>query len=129
MRKVRCYECGKSYDYDEDGFCPRCGSFNQPAAAARIRADGAVVRMDGINEANHANSFVHRELHEEKQERRKYGLDKSVQRIQRGAHSPAGSASFAAAKSPKASAASVIAKIIFALIALNIFLNLLAALF
>ena len=31
MRMVRCYECGKQYDYDDDGFCPRCGSFNQPA--------------------------------------------------------------------------------------------------
>ena len=30
MRMVRCYECGRSYDYDEDGFCPRCGAFNRP---------------------------------------------------------------------------------------------------
>ena len=39
MRMVRCYECGRSYDYDEDGFCPRCGAFNQPARpAAAVRA-------------------------------------------------------------------------------------------
>ena len=25
MRTVTCYECGKKYNYDEDGFCPRCG--------------------------------------------------------------------------------------------------------
>ena len=31
MRTVQCYECRKRYDYDEDGFCPRCGAFNQPA--------------------------------------------------------------------------------------------------
>lgn len=38
MRMVRCYECGKSYDYDDDGFCPRCGAFNQPAkTAAAVR--------------------------------------------------------------------------------------------
>jgi len=30
MRRVRCYECGKSYDYDEEDFCPKCGAFNQP---------------------------------------------------------------------------------------------------
>ena len=30
MREVKCYECGKTYDYDDDGFCPRCGAFNQP---------------------------------------------------------------------------------------------------
>lgn len=30
MRTVQCYECRKRYDYDEDGFCPRCGAFNQP---------------------------------------------------------------------------------------------------
>ena len=29
MRKVRCYECGKTYDYDTDDFCPKCGAFNQ----------------------------------------------------------------------------------------------------
>ena len=41
MRMVRCYECGKQYDYDDDGFCPKCGSFNQPErppAAGSVRA-------------------------------------------------------------------------------------------
>ena len=85
MQRVRCYDCGRSYDYDEDGFCPNCGAFNQPARSLRIGADGSVVRVDGLNEANHADSFVHQELHEEKRERRKVGLDKSVQRIVRPA--------------------------------------------
>ena len=31
MRMVHCEDCGKRYDYDVDGFCPRCGAFNQPA--------------------------------------------------------------------------------------------------
>lgn len=83
MRSVRCYDCGRSYNYDEDGFCPRCGAFNQPQRSLRIGADGSVVRVDGLNEATHANSFVHQELHQEKRERRRIGLDKSVQRIQR----------------------------------------------
>lgn len=80
MQRVRCYDCGKAYNYEEDCFCPNCGAFNQPRRSLRIGADGSVVRVDGINEANHAGSFVHQELHEEKRERRRIGLDKSVQR-------------------------------------------------
>ena len=91
MRTVQCYECRKRYDYDEDGFCPRCGAFNQPQRSLRIGADGSVVRVDGINEANHAGSFVHQELHEEKRERRRIGLDKSAQRIQRTVSRPTAS--------------------------------------
>lgn len=91
MQKVRCYDCGRSYDYDEDGFCPNCGAFNPPRRSLRIGADGSVVRVDGINEANHTDSFVHQELHEEKQERRRIGLDKSVRRIQRTVSQPAAS--------------------------------------
>jgi hypothetical protein len=70
MRKVRCYECGKQYDYDEDGFCPKCGAFNLPSADGRT-----VVREDGINERNHANSFVHAELHQEDRKRRNTPLE------------------------------------------------------
>ena len=85
MQKVRCYDCGRSYDYDEDGFCPNCGAFNPPRRSLRIGADGSVVRVDGINEANHTDSFVHQEFHEEKQERRRIGLDKSVRRVRQTA--------------------------------------------
>ena len=83
MQQVRCYECGRRYDYDEDGFCPKCGAFNQPPRGSRVSADGTVIRMDGLNEENHADSFVHRELHSEKRQRRRVGLDKSVTRIPR----------------------------------------------
>ena len=80
MRKVKCYECGKTYDYDEDGFCPNCGAFNQPARSAAIAADGSVIRVDGLNERNHKGSFVHRELHEENRERKAKGLSKGTTR-------------------------------------------------
>ena len=70
MRIVKCYECGKRYNYDEDGFCPNCGAFNQPRALSRIGADGSVVWVEGINRRNHEGSFVHQELHEENRERR-----------------------------------------------------------
>lgn len=90
MRQVKCYECGKSYDYEEDGFCPKCGSFNQPPKGARVGADGTVMRLDGLNEQNHKNSFVHQEFHAEKQKRSKYGLDKSAQYIQKVVKDAAG---------------------------------------
>lgn len=85
MRKIRCYDCGKSYDFDVDDFCPRCGAFNQPGKSARIGADGAVVRTDGLNEKNHAGSFVHQEFHAENRMRKAVGLSKDA----RGAASPA----------------------------------------
>ena len=44
MQQVQCYECGRRYDYDEDGFCPRCGAFNQPPRESRISADGTIIR-------------------------------------------------------------------------------------
>ena len=69
MSKVRCYECKKTYDYQEDGFCPRCGCFNQPPSARRIDANGNIVYLDGINERNHEGSFVHKEYHKENRKR------------------------------------------------------------
>ena len=80
MRWVRCGECGKKYDFDVDDFCPKCGAFNSPARSTQIGADGSVVRVDGLNEANHRESFVHAELHEENRERRVSGLSKGVKR-------------------------------------------------
>lgn len=76
MRRVQCYACGKGYDYDDDGFCPKCGAFNLPPRSKQISADGAVIRVDGLNERNHANSFLHEELHAEECKRRKLGLDR-----------------------------------------------------
>ncbi len=79
MRTVTCYECRKKYDYTEDGFCPRCGSFNQPRKGSYIvSANGDIVRTDGINEAGHENSFVHAEYHTEERERKRLGLDRET---------------------------------------------------
>ena len=49
MRMVRCYECGRSYDYDDDGFCPRCGAFNQPARTAA--ASASIAPASGTRDA------------------------------------------------------------------------------
>lgn len=77
MRIVKCYECGKRYNYDEDGFCPNCGAFNQPPSASRIGPDGSVVWIEGINSRNHEGSFVHKELHEENRKRRGTALERN----------------------------------------------------
>lgn len=86
--KVRCYECGKTYDYDTDDFCPKCGAFNQPPKSTTIDANGAVIRVDGINERGHAGSFVHEELHEENRERKRMGLSKGTRRTAAAAPQP-----------------------------------------
>ena len=78
MRRVRCHECGKRYNFDVDDFCPQCGAFTQPQRTTRIGSDGNVIRVDGINEENHKNSFVHAELHEENRERRRTPLERDV---------------------------------------------------
>ena len=54
VRKVRCHECGKVYNFDAEDFCPRCGAFTQPPKSTAIDADGSVIRVEGINEKNHA---------------------------------------------------------------------------
>ena len=86
MRKVRCIDCGKTYDYDEDGFCPRCGTFNQPSQ----RASGVTIqtpkRKDGLSEAGHSGSFLHREYHTEEWERRSSGLERDQERRQTADH-------------------------------------------
>ena len=78
MRRVQCEECGKRYDFDVDDFCPRCGAFNQPERNGRVTIRDGAVRIDGINEANHQNSFTHQELHAEDRERKKLGLERRL---------------------------------------------------
>ena len=129
MTPVTCCECRKRYDYDKHELCPRCGAFNQPPAASRVGADGAVVRVDGINEQNHRESFVHRELHAEERQRRKYDLDKDERKIQKGAEKKARSRTSAAGARKETTLASLIFKIIFAIIILNFLSGFLALFF
>ena len=122
MRKVQCYECGKRYDYDMDDFCPKCGAFTLPERSTRIDANGFVVRVDGINEANHKGSFVHAELHEENRERRGSALVKPKKSS--AVRETAVRSGQAAQNRKKQNPANVIFKIIFAIIVLNILSNL-----
>lgn len=126
MRKVQCEECGKRYDFDIDDFCPKCGAFNQPARTRRIGMDGSVVRVDGINERNHQGSFVHRELHAEDRERRRVGLERSAPRAARAAR-PVEQSAYQKAR--KKSKMPLIGWIVLAIIAINLFGNLVSFLF
>lgn len=75
MRRIVCDECKKWYDYDRDEFCPKCGAFNQPVKTWGTDDQGNVIRLDGVNEQNHAGSFVHSEVHREKRVRQAKGMD------------------------------------------------------
>lgn len=78
MRNVRCHDCGKRYNFDKDDFCPRCGAFTQPPPATRIGVNGQVVRVEGINERNHGDSFAHAEFHNENRKRKGSDLERTV---------------------------------------------------
>lgn len=75
MHHIVCEECKRPYDFDKDDFCPRCGAFNQPVKTWGTDSQGNIIRVDGVNERNHAGSFVHREVHKEKNIRKATGLD------------------------------------------------------
>jgi len=75
MRKIRCAACGKTYDYDDDAFCPKCGAFNQPSRGQRTMQ---VTRKDGLSEAGHDHSFLHEEYHAEERQRRASDLNQKV---------------------------------------------------
>lgn len=86
MKRITCEDCKRTYDYDKDEFCPRCGAYNRPDNTWGVDAKGNVIRVDGVNERDHAGSFVHRELHHEKDVRKRAGMDwqppKAAQRPQ-----------------------------------------------
>ena len=53
MQKIRCEDCGKTYDYEADAFCPNCGAFNQPlqdTAARTVRVQEETERSEKDSE-------------------------------------------------------------------------------
>ena len=81
MRRVKCEDCGKVYDFDTDDFCPRCGAFTFPKGD-RIGSDGSVVRAEEIRESNRKDSFLHAEYCSENRRRKAAGLDRGADRSQ-----------------------------------------------
>jgi len=117
MRRLICEDCKKIYDFDVDDFCPRCGAFNQPNKKWGVDAQGNVVRVDGVNEANHKESFVHREVHSEKARRRVTGMDRDAAAPPQPAVRPAKTLGKPAEKK---SGASVLGTILWIVVVVNI---------
>ena len=122
MTRLQCEECGKSYIYEEDDFCPRCGAYNHPPRAG---APEPVVRRDGVNEATHEGSFLHREIHREKAQRRRLHLDQPKQPAKPRAkqvtvQAPLAGAGPQAAKQKKGALSAVVTIIIWLVIILQI---------
>ena len=46
MATIRCRACGRIYDYEKQGLCPKCGAYNRPPRRERVDADGTVHRLD-----------------------------------------------------------------------------------
>lgn len=42
MQMIRCAACGRRYDYQQEGCCPRCGAYNRPPRREWVDADGTV---------------------------------------------------------------------------------------
>ena len=89
MRRIVCEDCKRVYDCDKDDFCPRCGAFNQPVKTWTTDDQGNIRRVDGVNEANHAGSFVHSEVHREKRIRQAKGMDQKKSTRRQPAARPA----------------------------------------
>ena len=92
-------------------------------------ADGDVVRLDGLNEVNHRESFVHAELHEENKERRASGLSRGVKRSQEKAAARSVRTGQKRKQAAPNSMGSIIKWIILAIIGLNILNGLVSTLF
>lgn len=122
MRKIVCEECRKHYDYDKDEFCPKCGAFNQPVKTWGTDAQGNVIRIHGVNEQNHAGSFVHSEVHREKQIRQAQGMDQKHPAPMPVA--PRGSIRQPARPAQQKKTASELPKALFWVVAAIIFVNL-----
>ena len=42
MAAIRCKACGRVYDYNKQGMCPKCGAYNRPPRRERVDPDGSV---------------------------------------------------------------------------------------
>lgn len=42
MAVIRCKACGRVYDYNKQGMCPKCGAYNRPPRRERVDPDGSV---------------------------------------------------------------------------------------
>ena len=46
MPNLRCKTCGRTYSYEKQGMCPKCGAYNRPPRRERVDPDGSVHYLD-----------------------------------------------------------------------------------
>lgn len=46
MPIIRCKTCGRTYSYEKQGMCPKCGAYNRPPRRERIDPDGSIHYLD-----------------------------------------------------------------------------------
>lgn len=46
MPIIRCKTCGRTYSYEKQGMCPKCGAYNRPPRQERIDPDGSIHYLD-----------------------------------------------------------------------------------
>ena len=46
MPTIRCKACGRTYSYEKQGMCPKCGAYNRPPRRERVDPDGSVHYLD-----------------------------------------------------------------------------------
>ena len=46
MPIIRCKTCGRTYSYEKQGMCPKCGAYNRPPRRERVDPDGSIHYLD-----------------------------------------------------------------------------------
>lgn len=46
MPNIRCKTCGRTYSYEKQGMCPKCGAYNRPPRRERVDPDGSIHYLD-----------------------------------------------------------------------------------
>ena len=70
MATLRCKSCGRVYNYEKNGTCPKCGAYNRPPRKEIVEADGSIRYVTTENKV----CYEEKECHEEdvRQETRSY---------------------------------------------------------
>ena len=70
MATLRCKSCGRVYNYEKNGTCPKCGAYNRPPRKEIVEADGTIRYVTTEQKV----CYEEKECHEEdvRQETRSY---------------------------------------------------------
>ena len=56
MCRITCKDCGRHYDYDQDDFCPKCGSYNPPRDESSTSLERELLARFGTGRENQARA-------------------------------------------------------------------------